>query len=49
MLVDSSKFGRVSLARFATIDQVDILVTDSDAGPEVLEALRAMNVEVCTD
>lgn len=49
LLVDSSKFGRVSLARFATIDQVDILVTDSDAGPEVLEALRAMNVEVCTD
>lgn len=46
LLADSSKFGRVSLARFATMEQVDILVTDDGADPAFLDTLRAMEVEV---
>ena len=30
-LVDSSKFGRESLARHATLDDIDVLVTDAAA------------------
>ncbi|MBQ6839422.1 MAG: DeoR/GlpR transcriptional regulator [Oscillospiraceae bacterium] len=49
LLADSSKFGRVSLARFAKLEQVAVLVTDADADPEVLDSLRNMDIEVCTE
>ena len=29
ILCDSSKFGRNSLAQFATLDKIDVLITDS--------------------
>ena len=47
LLADSSKFGRVSLARFGGMEQVDVLITDSDAGEDVRSALRDMQIEVC--
>lgn len=49
LLADSSKFGGVSMARFATLDQIDTLVTDSNADPAFLSSLEAMDVEICTD
>ena len=46
VLADSSKLGREHLVRFAAIDDVDVLVTDSDADPEVVAALRDTGIEV---
>lgn len=45
-LVDSSKFGRVSHARHATLDDVDVLITDAEASAAHRETLRAAGVTV---
>lgn len=49
LLADSSKIGGISLARFATVDQIDTLVMDSSADPGFFAALQTLSVEVCTD
>jgi DeoR family fructose operon transcriptional repressor len=46
VLADSSKAGRLDLHRFASFDQVDVLVTDAGVDPAELRALRAHDVEV---
>lgn len=48
LLADSSKVGGASLARFATMDQIHTLVTDSDADPAFLAAVQALGVQTCT-
>ena len=45
-LVDSSKWGRVGFASFASIGQVDCIITDTDAPPSMVAALREAGVEV---
>jgi DeoR family transcriptional regulator, fructose operon transcriptional repressor len=45
-LVDTSKFGRESLARHATLQDVDILVTDDAVSVEQLERLQDADVTV---
>ena len=45
-LVDSSKFGEVSLTRVAAASDVDIIVTDSGAPDEMVTELRALGVDV---
>jgi DeoR/GlpR family transcriptional regulator of sugar metabolism len=45
-IVDSSKWGRVGFASFASIDQVDCIITDEDAPPDLVAALREAGVEV---
>lgn len=45
-LVDSSKWGRVGFVSFASIDQVDCVITDEDAPPDMVAALREAGVEV---
>jgi DeoR family fructose operon transcriptional repressor len=45
-LVDTSKFGRESLARHATLQDVDILVTDDAVTVEQLERLQEADVVV---
>ena len=49
LLADSSKFGRASLARFATLEQINLLVTDPDVKAEDAEVLRSLDVDVCTE
>jgi ribose transport system substrate-binding protein len=39
-LIDSSKFGRVDLTPFATVDQVSHILTDSDLDSRYVEELR---------
>jgi ribose transport system substrate-binding protein len=39
-LIDSSKFGKVDLTPFASVDQVSQILTDSNVGPQVIEQLR---------
>ena len=46
VVADSSKLGRVAFARICPLEQVDVLVTDSDAGPDDLAMLEAAEVEV---
>lgn len=45
-LVDSSKWGRVGFASFASLDQIDCIITDTDAPPNMVAALREAGVEV---
>ena len=48
VLADSSKLGREALVRFATIDQVDVLITDDGISEGDVHALEAAGVEVVT-
>ena len=46
MLCDSSKIGVESSLRFASVSDVDVLVTDSAIKPDDQKALDAAGVEV---
>jgi DeoR/GlpR family transcriptional regulator of sugar metabolism len=45
-VVDSSKWGRVGFASFASIDQLDCIITDAEAPSDMIEALREAGVDV---
>jgi DeoR/GlpR family transcriptional regulator of sugar metabolism len=45
-IVDSSKWGQVGFASFASIDQVDCVITDKDAPSGMVAALRQAGVDV---
>jgi DeoR family transcriptional regulator, fructose operon transcriptional repressor len=45
-LVDSSKFGRESLARHATLADVDVLITDASVTAKHRNRLRAAGITV---
>jgi DeoR/GlpR family transcriptional regulator of sugar metabolism len=40
-VADSSKLGRVALASFAALEDIDVLITDSGAAPETLDQIGA--------
>ena len=44
LLMDSSKIGVEAGFRYASVQDIDLLITDSDADPEALEALRAAGI-----
>ena len=46
VLADSSKLGREHLVRFATVEDVDVLVTDDEADPAVVAELEFSGIEV---
>ena len=46
VVADSSKLGQVSLATFAGMDDVDVLITDAGADPAVVDALREGGLRV---
>ncbi|MEV0945181.1 DeoR/GlpR family DNA-binding transcription regulator [Rhodococcus sp. NPDC049939] len=46
VVADSSKIGKVTLARMADIDEVHDVVTDSDADPDELERIRRSGVRL---
>jgi DeoR family transcriptional regulator of aga operon/DeoR family fructose operon transcriptional repressor len=45
-IVDSGKWGRVGFASFAAIDQLDSVITDGGAPPDMVVALREAGVDV---
>jgi DeoR/GlpR family transcriptional regulator of sugar metabolism len=45
-VVDSSKWGRVGFASFASIDQLDCIITDAEAPSDMTAALREAGVDV---
>ena len=46
VLADSSKLGREHLVRFASVEDVDVLVTDRGADPGVVAELETAGIEV---
>ncbi|WP_425528669.1 DeoR/GlpR family DNA-binding transcription regulator [Rhodococcus maanshanensis] len=46
VVADSSKIGREDLVRFAPVDAVDVLVTDTDLDPSARTELEAHGIEV---
>ena len=48
LVADSSKAAQVHLHRFAGIDAVDLIITDTDLGDQSAEELRAAGPEVVT-
>ena len=45
-IVDSSKWGRVGFASFASTDQIDCVITDEGAPADMIAALREAGVDV---
>ena len=45
-MADSSKLGVNSNFLFVPLSEVDILITDSDADPEILKEFEAQGIEV---
>jgi DeoR/GlpR family transcriptional regulator of sugar metabolism len=45
-ILDGSKFGRLGLTSFASVEEIDHLITDDSAPGEMINALRAQGVEV---
>ncbi len=43
---DASKWGRIATATFATLDQIDAIITDADASAALVEAARGRGVDV---
>jgi DeoR/GlpR family transcriptional regulator of sugar metabolism len=46
VLADRSKLDRVCLAQVATLEEIDVLITDADPTHPVLDAVREAGVEV---
>jgi DeoR family transcriptional regulator, fructose operon transcriptional repressor len=46
VLADSSKLDREHLVRFAALDDVDVLVTDTEADPGIVAELEKADIEV---
>jgi DeoR/GlpR family transcriptional regulator of sugar metabolism len=45
-VVDATKWGRVGLASFARLTDVDVVITDHNARPDLVEQARSAGVEV---
>ena len=45
-VIDSSKWGRVGFASFATVEQIDCVITDQDAPQDMVAALERSGVQV---
>jgi DeoR family transcriptional regulator, aga operon transcriptional repressor len=48
VVADASKLGRTAFARICPVDRIDILITDADADPDVVQTFRDAGVEVQT-
>jgi DeoR/GlpR family transcriptional regulator of sugar metabolism len=46
LLADGSKVGRTGFVKFAPVNSIDVLITDSKADKEECEKIRALGVEV---
>jgi DeoR family transcriptional regulator of aga operon len=46
VVLDATKWGRVGLASFAQLEEIDSVITDVDAPPEMVEQVRSLGIEV---
>lgn len=44
--LDSNKLGRKSVSQLCDLDEIDVIVTDSGASPEIIASIREKGVEV---
>lgn len=45
-VIDARKWGKVATATFASLDEIDMIISDTDAPPSMVEDVRARGVEV---
>jgi DeoR/GlpR family transcriptional regulator of sugar metabolism len=45
-VLDATKWGQIGLASFATVESLDVVITDSGAPANLIETVRALGVEV---
>lgn len=45
-VIDHTKWGRVGIATFATVDEIDLIITDTSAPIDMVEAARARGIDV---
>jgi DeoR/GlpR family transcriptional regulator of sugar metabolism len=45
-VIDSSKWGRVGFVSYATVDQIDTMITDNGAPDEMVAGLRDAGIQV---
>ncbi len=45
-VIDASKWGRIATSTFASVEQIDYLITDAEAPADMVAAMRARGVEV---
>lgn len=45
VLADSSKFGRRSFAKIGNIDDIDMIITDSNVSPSIIRKLEELGIE----
>ena len=45
-VIDASKWGRVGLATFATVQELDLVITDAEAPEALVNPVRALGVDV---
>ena len=45
VLLDTTKWGKVGLAQFAKIEDVDTIITDVDAPPELVQQVKTVGIE----
>lgn len=46
ILLDATKWGRVGLASFAQVEEIDTIITDQEAPPGLVSQLRQLGIEV---
>ncbi|KAA3616148.1 MAG: DeoR/GlpR transcriptional regulator [Calditrichaeota bacterium] len=46
LMIDSSKWGKLSLATFAELDKITMIITDDDAPREMVDQFRQQNIEI---
>ena len=46
LLVDSSKFGKASIASLGSLSQIDYIITDDKLDPQFMERIKAMGVKI---
>ncbi len=46
LVVTHDKFGKKSLSQFASLDQIDVIITDAQADPKMVQRFESMGIEV---
>jgi len=46
VLADSSKFGRRGFAKIANLEDIDVIITDSQVSPAVVRRLEELGIEL---
>jgi DeoR family transcriptional regulator of aga operon len=48
VLADSSKFGQHGFGRVCSIEEIDVVITDTDIAPEMIKIIEEAGIELIT-